>query len=355
MDGIVLLAKLPGLTSFSSLHNVKKAFDTTKVGHTGTLDSFAQGLLVVCTGRLTRLAGNITEFDKSYKAVIRFGSETETLDYEGKIVKTAELPDEETVKKVVQSFVGKQMQAPPLFSAVHIDGKRASEIARKGKSVEMPKREINVFKAHIIDLKKNSENKITECLVDFSVSKGTYIRCLARDIGEKCNSAAHLIGLYRTKVGNFSVEAAAGYSMLPDFSIETANEIAEKNKILIDERNIKIEENKRLGIREKIKHSDDHFHDEELQEEIRKTVKSLDEETAKLCGFGILHLKDKVEEDDFRHARPLRKRNFVEYVDNLKNIDSFAVFTKENIFCGLLEWKDEERNRLGYRFVMQEK
>ena len=86
MDKIVLLAKMPGITSFTSLYNVKRAFNTTKVGHTGTLDNFAQGLLVVCTGRLTKLAGNITEFDKSYKAVLHFGIETDTLDYEGSIV-----------------------------------------------------------------------------------------------------------------------------------------------------------------------------------------------------------------------------------------------------------------------------
>ena len=87
MDKIVLLAKQPGITSFTSLYNVKRAFNTTKVGHTGTLDNFAQGLLVVCTGRLTKLAGNIIEFDKSYKAVLRFGTETDTLDYEGNVVK----------------------------------------------------------------------------------------------------------------------------------------------------------------------------------------------------------------------------------------------------------------------------
>ena len=112
MDKIVLLSKQPGVTSFTSLYNVKRAFNTTKVGHTGTLDNFAQGLLVVCTGRLTRLAGNITEFDKSYKAVIKFGSETDTLDYEGNIIRNAELPDEKTVREVINSFIGEQKQTP---------------------------------------------------------------------------------------------------------------------------------------------------------------------------------------------------------------------------------------------------
>ena len=91
-DGIILLAKQPGLTSFSSLNSVKKALNTKKVGHTGTLDSFAQGLLIVCTGRLTRLAGRITEFNKTYQAVIKFGEETDTYEYTGKITKKTVLP-----------------------------------------------------------------------------------------------------------------------------------------------------------------------------------------------------------------------------------------------------------------------
>ena len=144
MDKIVLLAKQPGITSFNSLYNVKRAFNTTKVGHTGTLDNFAQGLLVVCTGRLTKLAGNIIEFDKSYKAVLRFGTETDTLDYEGQIIKEAALPDEQTVRKIVASFVGEQEQKPPVYSAIHVDGNRASELVRKGLDVELPSRKICV-------------------------------------------------------------------------------------------------------------------------------------------------------------------------------------------------------------------
>ena len=230
MDGIVLLAKQPGLTSFSSLFNVKKALKTTKVGHTGTLDSFAQGLLVVCTGRLTRLAGNITEFDKEYKAVISFGSETDTLEYTGNIIKETALPTEQALISAVESFIGPQQQVPPQFSALHVNGKRASDIARKGGEISLPPRPITVYKAEITELEKNAQGLVENCMITFRVSKGTYIRSLARDIADKCGSSGHLIGLYRTRVGNFCIEDAAGFSLLSDFTISACKKAVESWK-----------------------------------------------------------------------------------------------------------------------------
>ena len=148
-NGILLFAKQTGPTSFSAIGSVKRALKTTKVGHTGTLDSFAQGLLVVCIGSLTKLAGNITAFNKSYKAVIKFGEETDTLEYTGKIIKTAPLPTKQSLEAAVQKFTGNIMQTPPLFSAIHVDGKRASDLAREGKSQKLPARPVTVFKAEI--------------------------------------------------------------------------------------------------------------------------------------------------------------------------------------------------------------
>ena len=329
MDKIVLLAKQPGITSFNSLYNVKRAFNTTKVGHTGTLDNFAQGLLVVCTGRLTKLAGNIIEFDKSYKAVLRFGTETDTLDYEGQIIKEAALPDEQTVRKIVASFVGEQEQKPPVYSAIHVDGNRASELVRKGLDVELPSRKICVYSADILEIEENVEGKVQNCLIDFSVSKGTYIRCLARDIGEACGSAAHLIGLYRTKIGNFKIEESAGFSMLPPFDIKTCENFAEQKKLKAQ--------------------ADDKI----LQEEIIKTSRDFDEQTAMLCGFKILHLKDNQSEEDFRFGRPLHKNFFTERVQISNVQDIFAVFTPQGLFCGLLYCKDFEKQHLGYKMVIQ--
>ena len=330
MDKIVLLAKQPGITSFTSLYNVKRAFNTTKVGHTGTLDNFAQGLLVVCTGRLTKLAGNIIEFDKSYKAVLRFGSETDTLDYEGEVIRQAPLPDEETVHKVAAAFVGEQNQKPPVYSSIHIDGKRASELVRKGVDVELPSRKICVYSADIIEIEKDIDGGVQACLIDFSVSKGTYIRCLARDIGEACGSAAHLIGLYRTRVGNFNVEDAAGYNLLPAFDIKTCREFATCKKL---------------------KTKADDF---DLQQQIIKTSRNFDEQTAMLCGFKILHLKDSQSEQDFRFGRPLHKSFFVEKVIIAKPLDIFAIFSKEGLFCGLLDCKDFEKQYLRYKMVIQD-
>jgi len=169
MDGIVLLAKQPGLTSFSSLFNVKKALNTNKVGHTGTLDSFAQGLLVVCAGRLTRLAGNITEFDKEYKAVISFGIETDTLEYTGNIIRQTSLPTEQALVSALASFVGPQQQVPPQFSALHVNGQRASDIARKGGEISLPPRPIVVYKAEITELEKNSQALVESCMITFRV------------------------------------------------------------------------------------------------------------------------------------------------------------------------------------------
>ena len=330
MDKIVLLAKQPGITSFTSLYNVKRAFNTTKVGHTGTLDNFAQGLLVVCTGRLTKLAGNIIEFDKSYKAVLRFGTETDTLDYEGSVVKTAPLPDEETVRRVVASFVGEQDQKPPVFSAIHVDGKRASELVRKGIDIELPSRKICVYSAQILDIEKDENNLVSACLIDFSVSKGTYIRCLARDIGTVCGSSAHLIGLYRTKVGNFNVENAAGYNLLPPFDIATCKLHASQEKLRAQ------------------------ADDTDIQKQIIETSRDFDEETSSLCGFKNLHLKDIQSEQDFRFGRPLHKSFFTEKVLINTPQDIFAIFTSEGIFCGLLECKNFERQHLGYKMVIQE-
>ena len=345
MDGIVLLAKQPGLTSFSSLFNVKKALNTNKVGHTGTLDSFAQGLLVVCTGRLTRLAGNITEFDKEYKAVISFGSETDTLEFTGNIVKESALPTEQALISAVESFVGPQQQVPPQFSALHVNGKRASDIARKGGEISLPPRPIVVYKAEITELEKNDQGLVESCMITFRVSKGTYIRSLARDIANKCGSSGHLIGLYRTRVGNFCIEDAAGYSLLSDFSISAckkavedwkkADKAAGKNDNYAAE---KADEKKLFNEQNQL-----------IQKEIPAKIKSFDEETARLCGFYPLTLADESVEAAFRNGKPILKSWFLEHIDSIEK-DLYAVFSQNQDFCGLIEKKDKKH--FSYRFVL---
>ena len=334
---IVLLAKKPGLTSFSSLFTVKHAFETSKVGHTGTLDSFAAGLLVVCVGSLTRLAGRITEFSKTYKAVIKFGEETDTLECTGNVVRRAELPTEKSLEAAVKKYTGKIFKQPPSFSAIHIDGKRASDLVRSGKTAEIPFRPVQVFSAEIQEIMfdssaQDSEKRVLACCIEFSVSKGTYIRSLARDIANECGSAGHLVGLIRTKVGNFCLEDAAGFSELEEFNIENAFISAEKTKKLE-----KIaEENKKNNIR--IKKEPDEAELELENQCVKKSV-PMTKELAAQCGFGCLTLAE---------GKNVLFENGVKLQSNMFTTSPFevkekiaAVFTLSVDFIGLLE-KNEQ-------------
>ncbi|MCR4741338.1 MAG: tRNA pseudouridine(55) synthase TruB [Treponema sp.] len=325
MDGIVLLAKKRGLTSFASLSNIKKALKTSKVGHTGTLDSFAQGLLVVCCGRLTRLAGNITEFDKTYSAVIKFGAETDTLEYTGTIIKEAPLPEKKDLIAAIEHFKGPQMQKPPAFSAIHVDGKRSSDLARKGQISDIPARNITVYSAELEEIKLNSQGKVLACLVKFTVSKGTYIRSLARDIGNYCNSAAYLVGLYRSRVGEFKIEDAAGVSELEDFTIDNC---------LADERNYQADE--------KV------YYSENIQEEILQKIQTFTRELSIYCGFVNINLKDSSALAEFSNGKALKNRLFTEDLYKIPNKSIVAVFFEES-FCGLLE--KDENGKIKYKFV----
>jgi len=218
-SGIILYNKKPGITSFSSLGIIKKVLGTKKVGHTGTLDLFAQGLLVVCVGSLTRLAGLITAFDKEYEALIVFGERTDTLDPTGQVVQTAPLPTLEALKESLKKFTGKLMQRPPEFSAIKIGGKRASDLTREGKTAVMPERPIEVYESELLDAQVK-DGLVQSARVRFLVSKGTYIRCLARDIGEDLKSAARLQELKRTRVGNFLLEDASDENTLSERSLK---------------------------------------------------------------------------------------------------------------------------------------
>lgn len=242
-SGIILYDKKPGITSFSALGKIKKTLGTKKVGHTGTLDLFAQGLLVVCVGSLTRLAGLITAFDKEYEAQIIFGEQTDTLDPTGQVVKTAPLPTLGALKESLKKFTGKIMQRPPEFSAIKIGGKRASDLTRAGKEAVIPERPIEVYEAQLLDAElegsggaslacengssasndlgpANDSALVKSARVRFLVSKGTYIRCLARDIGADLKSAGRLQTLKRTRVGNFSLSDAASEETLTAASLK---------------------------------------------------------------------------------------------------------------------------------------
>lgn len=216
---ILILDKEEGLTSFSSLNSVKKAYKPLKVGHTGTLDKFASGLMVVLTGAATKLAPVFSGMDKSYRATIRFGAETDTLDPEGEIIANAPLPDEESLKAAIKSFTGSIMQRPPVYSAIHVDGKRAYQEARRGKEVEMPLR--NVF-IHSIKLESFTKD---EAVIIAHVSKGTYIRSLARDIAIEAGSRGYLTALDRLTVGPYTRKDVTGLECLEETSEELLSRV----------------------------------------------------------------------------------------------------------------------------------
>ena len=201
-DGLVLLDKPVGRTSFESLHTIKNRLRTKKVGHAGTLDKFARGLLIVLTGRCTRMVAYLMPLDKEYVGVIRFGEETDTLDVEGELVRSGPVPPVERIREILPRFVGGIDQVPPAFSAVHHDGERAYRLARKGESPALEARRVRIDGIDVLSYRPPDLTVRVRC------SKGTYIRALARDIGRDCGSCAHLIGLERTRIGPFSLDEA---------------------------------------------------------------------------------------------------------------------------------------------------
>ncbi len=201
-DGIILLSKPAGKTSFQSLGALKKALNTGKIGHTGTLDRFAEGLLVALSGSLTRLSVYASAMDKEYIARICFGKGTDTLDIEGEVVSEGHVPGQEDIAAVLPQFMGTFMQVPPQYSAVHVGGKRAYQAARSGEEVELSPRQVTVTR---IDLLEHSPPEAT---IRVACSKGTYIRSLARDIAQRLGTCAHVTKLVRIRIGGFRIEDA---------------------------------------------------------------------------------------------------------------------------------------------------
>ena len=202
VEGIALLSKPAGLTSFQALSPLKRSLGTGKLGHTGTLDKFASGLLVVLVGGLTRLGPWFTSLDKVYEAEIRFGEETDTLDPEGTVIGRAEPPDPAALHDALSAFRGPLMQRPPAYSAIHVDGMRASDRARRGEEPDMKSRPIVIHELELLGYDGQSAAIRLRC------SSGTYVRSLARDLALAVGSRAHLTGLRRLSVGPFSLEAA---------------------------------------------------------------------------------------------------------------------------------------------------
>ena len=197
---ILLSDKKENITSFSSLGEYKRMYRGEKVGHAGTLDSFASGLMIVMVGGATKLNPIFSSFGKRYTAEIEFGRETDTLDPTGRTVRTSEkIPTEDEILRVLPQFLGPQKQVPPVYSAVHVDGKRAYMEARRDRIVEMPERDIDIASLSLVSVSGS------RAVIDCRVSKGTYIRSLARDIAVSLGTCGHLASLRRTEIGPFSL------------------------------------------------------------------------------------------------------------------------------------------------------
>lgn len=218
-DCVLLIDKPAGYTSFDCIHSIRKVFKVKKCGHAGTLDKFASGLLIVCLGWTTRLVPFFMGMDKRYIATIQLGVATDTHDSEGQVIATSNIQC--TLKDIefcIQTyFTGEIMQAPPDYSAIKINGKRSSDRVRKGESVAIAPRPVRIHDITIRDY-DTIRSRLT---LDITCSKGTYIRALARDLGLRMHTGAHVISLRRIAIGNFSVADAV--------TMEQCVELSHKN------------------------------------------------------------------------------------------------------------------------------
>ena len=202
MNGLILLDKPEGVTSFAALGRVKRVLGTRKVGHTGTLDPFATGLLVVLAGTFTRLADHITALDKRYEARFRFGLTTDTLDRDGVVTGEGRIPDRAEVERAVIGLVGAIDQIPPAYSAIRVNGERAHRLAREGRAPVLAPRSVTI---HSCTLR---EWEPPDAVVEVHCSKGAYIRSLVRDVAAAAGTVGMVQELRRTSVGAFSVKDA---------------------------------------------------------------------------------------------------------------------------------------------------
>ena len=305
---IIPFAKPSGITSFTSLWQVKHALGTKKVGHTGTLDSFADGLLVLLSGKLTKLVPYITDFDKTYRVLFYFGKETDTLDPEGAVIAKKPLPVYADFIAAIRQLTGAIEQVPPVYSAVKQAGERLSDKIRRGETVTVPPRTVTIYSIDIKEIfyapvsdtgAEKSEigaaQKVLGAVLCVRCSKGTYIRSLVRDIAHRCGSAAYVYALRRTAVGPFTLEQAAGCSVLPPFGSTAADSKPVSYSV--------------------------------TEEEIKRAALPLNEEIARAMHFQTTVLQDKYY-PAFMNGKPINEYWFTG-AQPLSNGGTIAVFYEE--------------------------
>ena len=214
MNGIINVYKEKGYTSHDVVAVLRKIAGQKKIGHTGTLDPDATGVLPVCLGRATKLCDLLTDRDKTYEAVLLLGKTTDTQDISGAILKEQPTDhlNEAEVTKVIESFKGTYDQIPPMYSALKVNGKKLYELAREGKTVERKSRKVTIYQIHI------KEIQLPRVRMEVTCSKGTYIRTLCHDIGQKLGCGGCMEELTRTKVGRFELKDSLKLEELSDLA-----------------------------------------------------------------------------------------------------------------------------------------
>lgn len=204
ISGSLLIDKEKDLTSRQEVNNISHLLKEKKAGHIGTLDPFADGLLIVLLGKATKISPFLEGMDKTYMATLKLGSKTDSGDLTGNIIENKDIPslNKEDIENVFKSFLGKQTQIPPMYSALKVNGKALYKYAREGKEIERKKREITIYELKLLSYENNEITFISK------VSKGTYIRTLGEDIAEKLGTVGHLTKLTRLSIGPYSLEQA---------------------------------------------------------------------------------------------------------------------------------------------------
>lgn len=215
-NGIILIDKPAGLSSFGVVARLKRVLTENygkkvKVGHTGTLDPFATGLMIIVVGRACQQAGDYSKLDKIYQATIRLGQRSSTGDPEGEKQEISDRqPSQDEIERVLGKFIGQITQTPPIYSAIKINGQRAYKLARKGEKVDMPSRQVTIYNISL------DSYIYPELMITAKVSSGTYIRTLAEDIGKALGVGAYCFGLRRLAIAEHKIESA---QQLSDFGI----------------------------------------------------------------------------------------------------------------------------------------
>jgi tRNA pseudouridine55 synthase len=214
INGLLIVDKPLGFSSNQALSKIKWLYNPKKAGHTGTLDPLATGVLPVCLGEATKFSSYLFDANKTYEARIKLGFTSSTGDAEGSLTELSidRIPNKIQIINVLESFHGEIEQTPPMYSALKHDGKPLYQYAREGIEIPRKKRTVKIFSIRLVNLKKD------ELLVEIDCSKGTYIRTLAEDIGEKLNVGGYLIGLRRTVVGSLSIKSAISLDSIEEAS-----------------------------------------------------------------------------------------------------------------------------------------